>query len=71
VNPTINKARLLNRIETKILLAGRRMGFVPAMGTQAVLRCNGVALRVQGRIVIETGECAIVAELPATTGMVN
>jgi hypothetical protein len=63
MNPTVNKARLMCRIETKILLAARKMGFVTATGTQAVLRCAGVAMKINGRTIIETGECAIVAPL--------
>ena len=71
MNPAINKDYVLRRIATKIVRAAERVGRLPAVGMQAVLRCAGVAMRVDGCIVIETGECAIVAPLPVAKERVN
>ncbi len=41
LNPTVNQVAILARAAKKIEKAIERIGFRPATGTQAVLRCNG------------------------------
>lgn len=41
LNPLIDQQVILAHIATKVERAADQMGFVSAIGTQAVLRCNG------------------------------
>lgn len=64
VNPCLNQAAVLARTAKKIERAAERMGGMPSLGAQAVLRCNGV-IRWEGcKRIVETGQCCIVAPLP-------
>jgi hypothetical protein len=41
LNPAINQTIIMHRIARKVMKAAERIGFMPAIGTQAVVRCNG------------------------------
>lgn len=63
INPTIDKDFLLRRIGTKIVRAADKLGRMPALGAQAVLRCGGVTRMDGAKLVVETGQCAIIASI--------
>jgi len=47
MNPTVNLSYTMLRIAAKINRAAEHIGFLPATGTQAVLRCGGKVMYVQ------------------------
>lgn len=63
MNPTVNKDFVLRRIGTKVVRAADKIGRMPALGAQAVLRCAGVTRYEGAKLVVETGQCAIVGSI--------
>jgi hypothetical protein len=47
LNPTVNQSAILKRIAVKVARAADRLGYLPATGTQAVLRCRGIVKYVK------------------------
>jgi hypothetical protein len=66
LNPTINKAAVMQRITRKIERGAERIGAMPAIGTQAVVRCNGIVCKDHTKYYVETGLVGIA--LPKFSG---
>lgn len=66
VNPTLNQTAMTQRIAKKINAAAERMGSMPAIGTQVVLRCGGVVCQEGTKRCVETGLVGI--DLPKLGG---
>lgn len=72
--PLFDERVLSLRIARKVERAMERLGRMPCPGAQAILRCNGVLRYDCGKLVVETGQLAIVEaipELPAPKQLVN
>jgi hypothetical protein len=66
MNPVLNKAAMMQRIARKVERVAERVGPLPAIGTQVVVRCAGVVCKEHTKYYVETGLVGI--EIPKLGG---